>query len=327
MMEKNEVICLKSIGKGPFFEEYLVCMRSEDAKHKNFALRAMKKSLITYSKSDEELVLLELMVRTRIRHPFLINQVCAFQDYDNLYYVYDYAPARLLDSKILPKKFSIEISKFYIAEMFLCLKYLHTKSQNYTYLCPQNVLLGADGHIKLDYSFCNCLEYNCNTMADNIGYISPDYIEHNRFSYLSDYWSMGIVLYRMIFGCTPFSGLDFESTVAEIRKCVLEIPGTVDKHAVDLIEFLLNKEMFQTWPSCNDFEAAIMSHPFFTGIDWSQIESKALEPPFLIKVPEYDLDVLPTLSTLYTTDFIVDDKDGYGTIFSNYNTVHFLRKK
>lgn len=326
MMEKNEVICLKIMGKGPFFEEYLVCVRLLNTRQRYFGLRVMKKSLITYSKTDEELVLMELMIRTRLRHPFLVNQVCAFQDYDNLYYVYDHAPVRLLDSKILPKKFSTQMAKFYMAEMLLCLRYLHSRNQNYTYLNPENVLLGADGHIKLDYSFCNCLVYN-SSISCSVEYMSPDYIEHNRFSYLSDYWSLGVVLYRMLFGCTPFQGSSPENTMSEIRKAVVQVPHAVDVHAASMIEFLLSRDLFNSWPSCSDIESAIMNHPFFADIDWACVESKALEPPFLVRVPEYDLKASPTLSTLYTTDFIVGDKDGYGTIFSNYNTIHFLGRK
>jgi len=326
-MDKNEIYCLEIKERGTFFEEYLVCIESSSSKKTYFSLRAMKKSLITHSPTDEQLVIFELMIRTRLRHPFLINQVCAFQDYDNLYYVTDNAPVKLLNSKILPKKFSVPTSKFYIAEIFLCLRYLHRKSQNYTFLCPENIFLGPDGHIKLDYSFCNCLEYSDNGLYNNLEYLSLDYIEHKRFSHLSDFWSMGVVLYKMIFGFTPFLGSDFDDTIANIRGSAVCFPEYVSPETKSFILLLLNRDLFENRPSCQHFEDEIMNHPFFKDINWNMLENKAVLSPYFIKMPEYDLNMYPKLSTLYTSDYIVGDKDGYGNLFSTYNSVHFLIKK
>lgn len=327
MIDKNEIYCLRTKEKGSFFEEYLVCIETTASKKVFFGLRAMKKSLITQSSTDEQLVIFELMIRSRIRHPFLVNQVCAFQDYDNLYYVTDNAPVKLLNSKILPKIFSVEIAKFYIAEIFLCLKYMHKKEQNYTFLCPENIFLGTDGHIKLDYSFCNCLEYNNNGLLDNIEYTSVDYIDNKMFSYLSDYWSMGIVFYRMILGYTPFSGKSLPETIANMRSGDFYLPDTFDDSTKSFLSLLLDSKMFHSRPSCQELEDTILRHPIFADIDWGMLENKSIPPPYIVKHPDYDLKMFPKLSTLYTSDFIAGDKDGYGNIFSSYNSVHFLLKK
>lgn len=328
MIDKNEIFCLKIIEKGPFFEEYLVCKQSSILLTKTyFSLRTMKKSLIAQNNNDEELVMFELMIRTNLRHPFLINQVCAFQDYDNLYYMTEYAPIKLLKSNMLPKNFSLPATKFYVAEIFLCLRYIHSKKQTYTFLCPENIFLCPDGHVKLDYSFCNCLEYNNNGINHNIEFVSLDYIENNTFTYLSDFWSMGIVLYLMVFGFTPFSGKDAEDVITKIIKNKPYISEFTDSYTSDLISLLLNRSNFHNRPSCKELEDRIMAHPFFHEIDWELLEKKQIKPPYSIEIPDYDLNLFPKLSSLYTSDFIVGDKDGYGKIFSKYNTVHFLLNK
>lgn len=327
MIEKSDVICLKLLGKGSFFEEYLVCIDSAIVKQPKFKLRAMRKPLIALNKTDEDIVMFELMIRSSIRHPFLNNQICAFQDYNNLYYVTEYAPILLLDSNIIPKKVSNEIAKFYAAEMFLCLKYLHTKKQNYTFLSKKNVFLSADGHIKLEYAFCNCIECSSNGILDDLEYLCPDYLENHRFSHISDYWSLGIVIYQLLHGYPPFTGNSAEFTIAEIKRCTPAFGNDIDQDAQSIISLLLDRAIFDKYPTCEELENAIQLHAFFSNVDWKMLENKEYEPPFLIRIPEYNISSSPKLSTLYTSDFIVPGKDGYGNIFANYNTIHYLNKK
>jgi len=326
MFVKSDIVCLKFLGKGPFFEEYLVSAGLECARSARFSLRAMKKTLITLSETDEEMVMLELKIRSKIRHPFLINQICAFQDYNNLYYISEYAPTPLLKSDILPRKFAPEITKFYIAEAFLCLRYLHSRGQTYTFLSQKNILLAADGHIKLDYSFCNCIEYSGNIM-DDVEYLSPDYLENNRFGYASDYWSLGIVMYQMLHGYTPFQSSSTVLTIAEIKKGNIVIQEPVDENTHNMINMLIDKNISEKYPDCKAFEDAVMNHPLFFDINWQMLENKEYEPPYLIRLPDYDTRGSPKLGMLYTSDYIVGEKDGYGNIFKGYNTVHFLKKR
>lgn len=326
MIEKTDITCLKILRKGSFFEEYLACINPEQENPFKFNLRTMKKPLITLSKVDEDIVMLELMVRSNIRHPFLINQICAFQDYNNLYYISEYTPIYLFDSSVLPKKFSTEITKLYAAEAFLCLKYLHYKKQNYTFISPDNVFLGTDGHLKLDYSFCNCIESKMSLEFDNLTYLSPDFFRNHKFSYLTDYWSLGLFIYRMSHGFFPFSGTDRDLIIADIKKCNITIDDSIDDSLIDIIKMLLRPDLKIKYPTCELFEDAIMSHKFFSNIDWIKLENKEYCPPFKIILPEYDIKSSPKLGLLYTSDFIVNGRDGYGNLFSRYNTVYFMKK-
>lgn len=304
-----------------------MCINLENARSPKFTLRTMRKTLITLSKTDEEMVIFELMIRSKLRHPFLINQVSAFQDYDNLYYINEYAPVLLLNSPILPRKFSCEITKFYAAEAFLCLKYLHSKGQNYTFLSPKNVCLAQDGHLKLDYTFCNCIECSSNGILDDVEYFSPDYLDNNRFSYLTDYWSLGVIIYQMIHGYAPFSGSSVDFIIAEIKKCNVTIQEPVDEDTDNMINMLIDCDLGTKFSTCEMLEDAIMKHSFFNEIDWDKMLEKEIEPPFSIRLPEYDVSSSPRLNLLYTTDFIGGEKDGYGNLFRRYNTIHFLKHR
>lgn len=326
MITKDELYCLKSLIKFSFFEEYLCCVKLQD-RIKFFNARVMKKAAIMRSNNDEKMVEFELMIRSNLRHPFLVNQVCAFQDYDNLYYITESAPVCLFDTKIFPKTFSIMQARFYISEIYLCLKYMHSKKQIYTFLCPDNVLVGVDGHIKIDYCFCNCLETKNTGIVQNIEYTSLDYILNKKFSFLSDYWSMGVLLYKMIYGYTPFISNTLEETVDKMINEPVSFSKIIDSDLTDFISMLLDVNNFENELLCEDFEKRIEDHPFLKDIDWNKIEQKTISSPFNIKIPSYDLSSFPKLSTLYTSDLRVGSKDGYGKTFFYYNTVHFLIKK
>lgn len=294
---------------------------------RRYRLRAMSKRHIVLSKTDEDMVSNELYIRTNVRHAFLINQVCAFQDYDNLFYVTEYAPLKLLRTNQLPRKFSPAIVRFYAAEILCGLAHLHARGQIYTFLSPENVLLGCDGHIKLDYSFCNCLNEKNGEVLDYIEYASLDCISGNNFSIAGDYWSFGIILYQMAMGYTPFGSESSEETIASMLSAPVEFPCTIDADLRDLIMHFLNKDSAARLGSLPDDIDIIKGHPFFSGVDWDELEKKNAAPPFIPVFASTEIIGAPSLGTLYTSDFIVGDKDGYGSIFSNYNSVSFLRNR
>lgn len=324
MIEKDEIYCIKRHIRGPFFDEYFCCYDNRENKKIFMNVRVMKKAMIARNVIDEETVMLELKIRSKIRHPFLINQIFAFQDFDNLYYVTESASNYLLNNKNLPKVFSVKQAKFYIAEIFLCLKHLHSKNHHYTFLCPKSIILKEDGHIKLDFGFCNCIEYNNTGIKENIEYVSPDYIDNNRFSYLSDYWSMGIILYKMVFGFTPFDGETFDETLINLKNDKLVFPDHSDEDIKSFIMMLLDKKIFKSRPSCINYEEQIMKHKLFHGMDWKKMVSKIYPPPFIPEIPNYDLKIFPKLNILYASSSLNGKKDGFGKLFQNYNTVHFL---
>jgi len=327
MIEKNEIRCLRTLKKGPFFTEYLVYFDYGGRPRQYMQLRAMSKGQIVTNKVDEEMVINELYIRSNLRHAFLVNQICAFQDYDTLFYLAEYAPLPLLRCSQLPKKFCLRAVRFYGAEILSCLRYLHSKGQIYTFLSPENILLDAEGHVKLSYSFCNSLNETDCEVLENIEYASLDFLTSGDFSEAGDYWSLGIVLYKIAFGYTLFGSETFDETLNAMQKLDIEFPDDADPDLVDLIKLLLNSTHASGWLSEPGDAEILTGHPFFTGIDWRELGQKMLVPPYLPRL-EYsaaELYSAPLLSTLYTVDFIVGDKDGYGQTFSCYNTVNYLK--
>ena len=321
MLEKKEIACVAVLRKGPFYYEYLVVLKTKEDTLPRYILRAIHKRAVVNTKIDEEMVLNELYIRSNIRHPFMVNQVLAFQDYDTLFYMTEYAPAALLKTASLPLRLPMSAVRFYGAEVFCALDYLHRKEQVFTFLSPDNVLLASDGHIKLDYVFCNGLNDKPDYLVEMIEYVSPVYLKKNTFTRTSDYWSLGIILYRLAVGYTPFGCESASTTVQSILARTVEFPDFIeDRSFKDLVRILLGarKDTPALGSSLDDAEI-IMGHPFFTGLDWDRLRRKEYVPPYIPSVETVPLEEMIPLSDLYTSDFIVGENDGYGNTFKDYN--------
>lgn len=81
---------------------------------------------------------------------------CSFQDDRNLYLVMEYLPGGDLMNLLMKKDiFTEDESRFYIAEILLALDSVHELHYIHRDLKPDNILIDANGHIKLsDFGLC-----------------------------------------------------------------------------------------------------------------------------------------------------------------------------
>ena len=126
--------------------------------------KVIKMKQVEHTNSEREMLV-------RVRHPFLVNLWGTFQDVNNLYMVMDFVAGGELFSLLrksqvrlrrscrsialtVLERFPNSVAKFYAAEVALALDYLHSLDIIYRDLKPENLLLGADGHVKVtDFGF------------------------------------------------------------------------------------------------------------------------------------------------------------------------------
>lgn len=117
------------------------------------------------------------------------------------------------------------------------------------------------------------------TITGTPTYIAPEVVEGRGYSYAADLWSLGILLFELLCGPSPF-GNDFEDPYKiydEILKKDLEFPEFVTNQPVkDLISQLLSKKPYKrligkSWPK-------LKSHQYFEDIkfNWVNLISKQL---------------------------------------------------
>nr|KAJ3420367.1 hypothetical protein HK105_005752 [Polyrhizophydium stewartii] len=217
----------------------------------------------------------------------------AFQDDDNLYLVMEYVSGGSLRSLLNNRETSMDEAeaRFYVAEMILALEVLHRYSYIHRDVKPENCLIDSSGHIKLaDFGSCIRLsEASRVTSHETVGtpdYISPEILRAHEgnanYGQSVDWWSLGVILYELLFDEVPFYSESLVETYGKImdHEKHFAFPDDVEITAVcrDLIQKLIcNAEVRLGSKSIDE----IKSHPWFEGVPWSTI--RETKPPF---VPE-----------------------------------------
>jgi serine/threonine protein kinase len=172
-------------------------------------------------------------------------------------------------------------ARFYIAELAAALNSLHEAGIVYRDLKPENVLIAASGHIKLtDFGFACTLDYGekLNSFCGSPYYIAPEMLVAIAYDSVVDWWALGILAYELLVGQPPFIG----KTPREVYRAILV--GDIDwaplkshSEAQQLIKGLLRNDPLKRFRY-----AEIKSSQWFAGNDWRQVESRSLEPPFVV---------------------------------------------
>ncbi|CAN0080614.1 unnamed protein product, partial [Scytosiphon promiscuus] len=137
---------LRVLGKGSYGKVVLVRRKSTGVL---YAMKILKKGDVV-RKRQVERTKIERRVLGNVEHPFLMRLHYAFQTDNKLYLVLDYCPGGELFFHLSRyKRFPEGVVRFYAAELVLALKHLHDNNIIYRDIKPENILLDADGHIKV----------------------------------------------------------------------------------------------------------------------------------------------------------------------------------
>lgn len=158
------------------------------------------------------------------------------------------------------------------AEIVLGLEGLHGQGVAFRDLKLENVLLGADGHVKIgDFGLATRLEDGGNgrwakmrSVCGTRNYLCPEMVNGEGYGLGVDLWCLGVLLFRMVAGKFPFEGRTRE-VFAGIRKGRVSMPGWVGFECGDLICGLLVGEGERL--GIED----VKRHEFFAGVVWEEV--------------------------------------------------------
>lgn len=137
-----------------------------------------------------------------------------------------------------------------------------------------------------------------NSFVGTHEYLAPEIIKGEGHGSPVDWWTLGILLYELLYGRTPFKGTGNEDTLVNVVSQCLKFPAspTVSSHAKDLIKRLLQKQPENRLGSVKG-AAEIKQHPFFEGLNWALIRCAA--PPELPRTCDFR-SITPEMSSLHS---------------------------
>ncbi|KAK9726973.1 hypothetical protein RND81_05G249400 [Saponaria officinalis] len=111
-------------------------------------------------------------------------------------------------------------------------------------------------------------------------YLAPEIVSGEGHGSAVDWWTLGVFIYELFHGTTPFKGADNEMTLANIMARALEFPKepSIPNSAKDLISQLLAKDPTRRLGSVMG-ATPIKQHPFFNGVNWALL--RCMKPPFV----------------------------------------------
>lgn len=148
---------------------------------------------------------------------------------------------------------------------------------------PENILLDADGHIKLvDFGLAkegvSDAAEGANSLCGTPEYLSPEVLDRQGHGTAVDWWNLGMVTYEMLTGLPPWYTTDREKLFEAIRSAPLKFPMSVNRTAALFIQGLLNRNPIKRLGAHGAQE--VKAHPFFSVIDWNALYNKKITPPF-----------------------------------------------
>lgn len=269
---------MRTLGTGSFGRVHLV--RSVH-NGRYYAVKVLKKQQVVKMKQVEHTNDERRMLKL-VEHPFLIRMWGTFQDLRNLFMIMDYIEGGELFSLLRKsQRFPNPVAKFYAAEVVLALEYLHSHDIIYRDLKPENILLDRNGHIKItDFGFAKEVLTVTWTLCGTPDYIAPEVITTKPYNKSVDWWSLGVLIFEMLAGFTPFYDTTPMKTYEKILSGKVHFPNFFHPDVVDLLLRLITADLSSRLGNLVNGPADIRNHYWFSEVVWEKLLTKDIETPY-----------------------------------------------
>jgi CRP-like cAMP-binding protein len=299
----EELRVLHTLGTGTFGRVKLV---EHKPTKQTYALKMLQKAQVVAYRQQTN-VMNEKDIMAEADHPFVLKLFATYKDKNCLYMLLELVQGGELFSLLHAKggRLPVTDARFYSACSIDALVYLHDKSIVYRDLKPENLLLDSKGFIKVvDFGFAKRVTDKTFTLCGTPEYLAPELVLGKGHNRAVDYWAIGILVYEMLVGSSPFADHDNNDHMVickNIVKGVVEYPKKFNDKGKDFVNKLLVRDAHQRLGMMKAGPEDIRSHPWFKSIDWQKLRDLEVAAPWV-----------PSINNAFdTSNFEPYDEDSY----------------
>ena len=247
------------LGIGAFGRVYLVTHKFTK---KKFALKVINKNKLIQAYGDCKLIYNEIEIHSKLNHRNIIRLYNKQETEDEIQILLEYAEKGNLFN-LIQKENGLEESKAYkyFIQIVNAVYFLHQNNIIHRDIKPENILLGDNNLLKLcDFGWAKELTVNNrSTFCGTMEYMAPEIVGSEKYDFSVDVWSLGILLYELIMGRSPFRSKKDRNIMIKIKKhnLVFDENKNISNECKDLINGLLD-----TNPLTRLRLKDIFEHPF-----------------------------------------------------------------
>ena len=273
----DNILVGKQLGKGKFGNVYLARLKETNKQElqKVLALKVILKKQIKEAKLESQIrneysvfnFLGEYLIQSSLDHPNIIKLYGHFCDEERIYFVLEYAnKGDLYDEYARQKRLSEKRVAQVMQDVILGLQYLHSENIIHRDVKPENILINNENDIETakiaDFGYAIKLESSKQKVTDFVGtmdYLAPELIDNKPYSFSVDIWAIGVIIYELLVGETPFYSKTISGTYKRIQTVDLKLPEFLSDNAKDLI-----KKILVLYPEYRLSLQDMLTHPFFS---------------------------------------------------------------
>lgn len=291
LIQRDDLEILRTLGSGTFGRVKLVRHKPTGAA---YALKILNKASVVAYKQQRNVVN-EKSVMAQCSHPFLLKLYTTYKDATRLYLLIEFVQGGELFTYLhatpsSPGRLPNDHARFYASHVLMALEYLHERCIVYRDLKPENLLIDPQGYLKVvDFGFAKVVDDRTYTLCGTTEYLAPELVlgkGHNRGV---DYWALGVLIYEMVVGHSPFAGsnqIDQMQICRNIVKEKIMFPGWVSSPCRDIISKLLERDLSKRLGLTHGGARAIRAHPYFAKLDWDAMLQKKITAPYKPKLSD-----------------------------------------
>ena len=249
------------LGIGSYGRVYLVTNKFNN---KKYALKVINKNKLMQIYSDCRLVQNEVEIHSKLNHPNIIRLYNMKETENEIQILLEYAEKGSLFDLIQKTNGLDELKAFeYFIQIVNAVYFLHQNNIIHRDIKPENILIDENNALKLcDFGWAKELNVNKRaTFCGTMEYMAPEIVGSEMYDFSVDIWSLGILLYELIMGHSPFRSKSKKdrNIMIKIKKhdLVFDKDKNISKECIDLINRLLDMNPEQRLKIKDIFE-----HPF-----------------------------------------------------------------